>query len=113
MDLERYAYRRRQAFMEYEFYSEGPQGRIRKIIQFQPFSINGFPCYNLSFGDWNEELGDIDDSAISNNGDAEKVLATIARIVMDFTTFYPDFIIHVKGRGEARARLYQMGVNKI
>ncbi|HSC39387.1 MAG TPA: hypothetical protein VLD19_16000 [Chitinophagaceae bacterium] len=112
MDMERYAYRR-QAFMEYEFYSEGPHGRIRKIVCFQPFFFNGLPCHNLSFGDWNEELGNVDDSAVSNNGDAGKVLATIARIILYFTTLYPDLIIHVKGRGEAKARLYQMGVNKI
>jgi hypothetical protein len=113
MDLERYAYRRRQAFMEYEFYSEGPHGRIRKIVQFQPFFINGFPCHNLSFGDWNEKLGRFNDNTVTDNGDAQKVLATVAHIVIDFTTLYPEFIIHVKGRGEARARLYQMGVNKI
>ena len=69
MDLECYEYQRRYAFREYEFYSEGPKGRIRKIVRFRPFSINGFPCYNLGFGDWNETLGEVEYTIVSNNGD--------------------------------------------
>jgi hypothetical protein len=33
--------------------------------------------YNLGFGDYNEITGLIDDKVITNNGDREKVLATV------------------------------------
>jgi len=36
----------------YEFYSEGPMGRIRKIVLYEKI---GNDLFNLGFGDWNEE----------------------------------------------------------
>jgi hypothetical protein len=38
--------------------------------------------FNLSFGDWNEELQKLDDSTRSNNGDRDKVLTTVAYTAM-------------------------------
>lgn len=52
----------------YQFISEGPHGKIRKMIAIKPISgIEGY--YNLSLGDWNELTRKLDDSAISNNLD--------------------------------------------
>jgi hypothetical protein len=41
--------------------------------------------YNLAFGDKNLDTGDLNDLAISNNGDSEKVLATVVAAVYAFT----------------------------
>ena len=41
--------------------------------------------YNLGFGDKNVDTGEIDDNTISNNGDSEKVLATVVVTLYAFT----------------------------
>ena len=91
----------------YEFFSEGPMGRIRKVIQYEKLGENFF---NLAFGDWNEELQQADDSSRSNNGDRDKVLATVAFTVLDFTDQFPNARIVAEGSTPARTRLYQMGM---
>ena len=60
----------------FEFISSGKHGHIRKRILFQPTDMQG--VYNLAFGDLSPE-GEIDDQTISNNGDRDKILATIVR----------------------------------
>ena len=94
---------------QYEFFSEGPKGRIRKMIQFQLIvGINGL--YNLAFGDWDEEEGIINDSAKSNNGDKQKILITIAQTVFNFMKTNPKATILAQGSTASRTRMYQMGV---
>lgn len=65
----------------YDFFSEGPRGRIKKGIFYLQIEENFF---NLAFGDWNKELQDLDDSSRSNNGDRDKILATVAYTALDF-----------------------------
>ncbi len=113
MHLERYPHMRADTFKKYEFYSEGPQGRIKKEVYFHLFNFDTVPFYNLSFGDWNEETQRINNYSVSNNGDAEKVLATVAAIVVDFTSLFSEAIIFAEGSTMARTRLYQMGINKM
>ena len=48
----------------------------------------------------------------SNNHDAEKVLATVARAVIQFTNIYLDAFIVAEGSTPSRTRRYQMGINK-
>jgi hypothetical protein len=91
----------------YEFCSEGPMGSIKKVILYQRIYSN---LFNLGFGDWNEELGKVDDSSRSNNNDREKVLATVAYTALDFTGQEPGAQIFVEGSTPARTRLYQMGI---
>ena len=90
----------------YEFFSEGPMGRIRKVILYEKL---GDDFFNLGFGDWNEELQQTDDSSRTNNGDRDKVLATVAFIALDFTDQFPNARIAVEGSTPARTRLYQKG----
>jgi hypothetical protein len=87
--------------------SEGPQGRIAKGVIYSPIGGN---LFNLAFGDWNEELRDLDDSRKSNNGDRDKVLATVAFTALDFINKFQDAHIYVEGSTPARTRLYQMGI---
>ncbi len=56
----------------YFFFSEGIRGKIAKGIV---YSLIEGDLFNLSFGDWNEKIQDLDDSTRSNNGDRDKVLA--------------------------------------
>jgi hypothetical protein len=91
----------------YEFYSEGPRGTIKKTIIYSPIEDN---IFNLGFGDWNEELQNLDDFSRSNNGDRNKVLSTVAFSALDFTSKFPDALLFAEGSTTARTRLYQMGI---
>lgn len=112
MNAERYDYKSSDTFLDYEFYSKGPKGDIKKVVRFSLVELPKTPYYNLGFGDWNKEKKGIDDFIISNNKDAERVLATVAGAVMDFTDHYPDSIIYAEGSTASRTRRYQMGINK-
>jgi len=68
--------------------------------------------YNLAFGDKDHSTGEIDDKVISNNGDSEKVLATVVATVYAFTDKYPESWIYATGSTKARTRLYRMGISK-
>lgn len=112
MKLKQYEFRINQNKFEYEFNSEGPNGIIKKIVRFSQISTHGFSYYNLSFGDWNNETGSIDDFVVSNNKDAEQILITVAATVISFTNLFPDAIIYSEGSTDSRTRLYQIGINK-
>jgi len=95
---------------KYEFFSEGPKGKIRKVIVFTRINQENF-SFNLAFGDLDDK-GVFNDLIASNNHDAEKVLATVARTVISFTNFYPQAFIYAEGSTASRTRRYQMGINK-
>jgi hypothetical protein len=94
----------------FEFVSEGPKGRIPKLIEFTETNLKDF--YNLAFGDKDEETGQINDRIVSNNNDTEKVLATVVSAVLAFTDKYPDAWVYATGSTNSRTRLYRMGINK-
>lgn len=66
--------------------------------------------YNLAFGDENPETGLLDDSAKSNNEDRDKVLATVANTIINFSDHYGNHLIYATGSSRARTRLYQMSI---
>jgi len=107
MNLPKYPVIAIEAQLLYEFYSEGPVGRIKKVVLYERI---GKDFFNLAFGDWNEALGKVDDSRRTNNGDRDKVLATVAYTALDFTDQFPDARILIEGSTPARTRLYQMGI---
>jgi len=106
-----YNYKISDGYLNYEFYSEGPKGRIKKGVRFTPYNTGGLTYYNLTLGDWNEERKQLDDKAISNNQDREKILITVASLVLEFTTHFPDTYVYAQGSTPARTRLYQMGIS--
>jgi len=67
--------------------------------------------YNLGFGDFDEDTGEISDLSVTNNGDSLRVLATVASTVYAFMKKYPDAWIFVTGSTSARNRLYRMGIS--
>ena len=113
MKIATYPFVRRPESYYYEFYSEGPNGRIKKVVEYFRLEEWEAEVFNLAFGDWDEENNRINDLSISNNADREKVLATVAATVTDFMVNNPDAIIIASGSTASRTRLYQMGITKI
>jgi hypothetical protein len=111
MEMERYSVEKGEEHLAYGFYSEGPKGRIRKLVRFQNTPELGRNAFNLAFGDFDEATGKIDDLIVTNNHDHVKVLHTIAKIVLDFVNLYPNAIIKIEGTSSSRTRLYQMGIS--
>lgn len=99
-----------QTSHSYEFVSKGPKGSIKKVVQFQPTIKSN--VYNLAFGDVDAITGEINDLAISNNEDTEKVLSTVVIAVHHFLHASKDIWIIASGSTLARNRLYRMGISK-
>ena len=110
MNLPKYELRTEKSLMIFEFVSEGYKGEIPKIVKFTETSLKGM--YNLAFGDKNVGTEDIDDTVVSNNGDSEKVLATVVAAVYAFTEHHPEAWVYATGSTKARTRLYRMGITK-
>lgn len=68
--------------------------------------------FNLGFGDYDFANDTIDDKAESENGDAEKVLATVFGILLRFLSDNPDKNVFISGSTPIRIRLYRMIINK-
>jgi hypothetical protein len=113
MHLEKYQYRTDKKCLNYEFYSYGPKGCIKKGVHFQPDILNGIPYYNLVFGDIIIDDETVNDQIRSNNADAEKVLATVAVIVIDFINCFPYALVYAQGSTASRTRKYQMGITRL
>ena len=110
MKIEKYHLKSESSLTTFEFISEGPKGAIRKMIQFQP--TNDPEVYNLAFGDKDPITGDINDLAVSNNGDTEKILATVVDAVYAFFDKHPSAYVYATGSTSARTRLYRMGISR-
>lgn len=110
MKLDRYELIAGRNLTTFEFLSEGKKGKIIKVIQFQQMNLENL--YNLAFGDKNAETGILDDKVVTDNGDSEKVLATVVAALYAFADRYPDAWVYATGSSSARTRLYRMGINK-
>ncbi len=88
--------------MFFIFRSEGIQGIIAKLIIFTPIGKENE--WNLAFGDL--KSNDIDDSVITNNQDAMKIIRTVAKATLDFFDAYPTSSLIIKPVDEKRSRLY-------
>jgi hypothetical protein len=110
MKLDRYELKSDDLLTTFDFLSEGPKGKIEKVVQFSLIYQNNL--YNLAFGDRDYLTGQIDDKIVTDNGDSEKVLATVVAAVYAFCDRVPDALIYATGSTAARTRLYRMGINK-
>lgn len=110
MKLDRYELKAGSSLKSFEFLSEGKNGKVVKIIQFQKMNLNNL--FNIAFGDKDFQTGNLDDMAITDNGDADKVLATVVSAIYAFTYKYPDSWIYATGSTAAKTRFYRMGINK-
>ena len=99
-------------FQEYQFYSLGPKGKIKKIVRFQKLQDEPL-VYNLAFGDQDIETGVVSDLIATNNDDRDIVLATVANTINDFCDHHGNHFIYATGSTPVRTRLYRMGINRI
>ena len=93
--------------LEFKFISGGPNGEIPKVVQFMETSDPSI--YNLAFGDLLQD-GRVDDHVKNNNKDRNKILATVAATVYEFTARYPDKHVFFTGSTPERTRLYRMAL---
>lgn len=99
--------RERRDLGVFDFISIGKFGAIPKRIAFIPTAIPY--VYNLAFGNM-KEGGEIDDVSVSDNGDRNKILATLAKVIDQYTHKYPERFIYFRGSTKERTRLYRMAV---
>jgi len=98
----------KEGYSVFEFLSVGRRGVIAKRIIFAP---TDYPyIYNMTFGDIdiNNEINDL---SISDNGDRNKILATLAYAIEEYLEKYPDRIIFFTGSTYGRTRLYRMAIS--
>ena len=108
MKYEMYSdYRYTNDYSVFDFISIGKYGAIPKKITFTSIGFDN--VYNLAFGDVNEN-GDLDDYRISNNGDRNKILATIFTVVDFYTKRYPERWIVFRGSTKERTRLFRIAI---
>ncbi len=110
MQIEKYELEADRSLTTFDFVSQGPKGAIHKQIKFQPMIES--KLYNLAFGDVDPKTGGIDDLAVSDNGDTEKILATVVSAVYLFLDHYPNITVYASSSTKARTRLYRMGINQ-
>jgi hypothetical protein len=87
---------------KYSFTSIGKK-RIVKIVEFT--LIGSGDVVNLAFGD---SLADtnLDDFIVSDNGDIIKVIATVIKVMQEFTAEFPHLTIAFAGSTPGRMKLY-------
>ena len=111
MELPRYQIECSVGSKYFEFVSSGINGSTVKVVKYVPFP-NQSELFNLGFGDKNIETGELNDLVVSNNGDTDKVLTTVAVTVYDFFEAHPYATVYLKGSTESRTRLYQISISK-
>ena len=59
MSLNHYEFSSGKTFLDFEFDSEGRNGKIRKAVRYSPENANGITYFNLGFGDLNKETEEL------------------------------------------------------
>jgi hypothetical protein len=95
-------------FGTFDFISCGRNGNILKRVAFTQTEDKG--VYNLALGDVDED-NEIDDLAITDNGDRNVVIATVVFIVEAYTRRFPERRIAFRGSTAERTRLYRMVIS--
>jgi len=111
MDIDRYEIESSIGSKYFEFISSRINGNIVKVVKYVPFP-NQEGIFNLGFGDKNIDSGELDDLVVSNNGDTDKVLATVAMTLYEFFEEHPLATVYLKGSTPGRTRLYQISISK-
>lgn len=112
MNIPKYDFLTNTDLTLFRFESNGSSGEIVKGIAYTVTKDE--TLYNLGFGDLifdpiqNGYI--IDDLAVSNNGDRNTVLATVAKSAYKFSEKYPERNIFIKGSTKARTRLYRRAI---
>lgn len=97
----------RESYSIYEFSSVGNRGIILKRVIFSPTEYTD--VYGLILGNVNT-YDEIDEYTVSNNGDRNKILATVVNIISIYLNKYSERSIYFTGSTAARIRLYRMAI---
>ena len=90
MNLPQYEVTPDENLYKFTFISEGKNGKVEKIVLYEEINEGVF---NLAFGDKDITTGHINDRIVTNNGDTEKVLATVISTVYTFFDKNPNAYI--------------------
>ena len=93
MDKPFYEFELTEEALRFEFESVGRQ-IIKKVVVYEATTIPNI--YNLAMGDLTPE-GYVDDEVVSNNGDRNQILATIAQTLLLFFEKYPSSFVVFSG----------------
>lgn len=104
MKLKRYSHKLRWVNLEFEFRSIGPRGVIEKRVRYDTTMRHGIEVVNVALGDYNENTGDVDYKAKSNNRDTDLVMATVASICLRILALCPTVRLYAEGATPARNR---------
>ncbi|SDD50963.1 hypothetical protein SAMN04487996_101198 [Dyadobacter soli] len=110
MKQPKYRYTTGLSSLVYKFTSIGPKGNVKKIVIYSPTQSPSI--YNLAFGNYIECDDDLDDLTVSDNGDTQKVLATVVSTLQFFLKKHPKAWVFAKGSTKSRTRLYRMGISR-
>jgi hypothetical protein len=91
----------------FRFVSEGRHGSLIKIVSLDEIRLD---IFNLSLGTILPN-GEIDFDSITNNGDRNKILVTIANIVDIFLEKHPGKSVYIAGSDERRTLLYRRAID--
>ena len=109
MELERYQTSISRDHKVYNFVSVGNKGKFIKKVIFSETDQDGL--YNLSLGDYNTKTKEIDYYSISDNGDRDKILATVVACLFSFFKYNLKAWVYTYGSTPTRTRLYRMGIS--
>ena len=94
----------RKSTTRYEFISIGPQGQVKKRIEFTPLRKRGY--YNVAFGDVMKD-GKVNDTVYSNNQDIVKIMSTVMDTMKDFLKENPTAKLLFTGSTDDRTEFYK------
>lgn len=115
MHLDSYKLLARQDMLRFEFYSDGPKGLLKKEIEFTKlYAMDRITsAYSISLLDMDIFGNYVRDKVATSNGDGDKVFATVAKAIIQFSNMYPKALIHAQGSTAARTRLYRIQISKM
>lgn len=94
-------------FRVFTFISKGRHGDLLKVAHFDEIDSSTF---NLALGTILDD-GSIDYDTTTNNGDRNKILVTVARIVYLFTEKHTGKDVFIRGSDYRRNLLYQRAIS--
>ncbi|AYB32585.1 DUF6934 family protein [Chryseolinea soli] len=109
MNSEHYPLRASDDYLSYSFLSLGHRGPILKVITFDPIEAEPHQVFNLSLADTVNATKQIRDDVISDNGDKNKIIETVAESINIFSGHYFKAYILIRGNSSSRNRMYQNG----
>ena len=95
---------------EYTFLSKGPRGTIRKIVELERYRETDI--FNVLLVDEIDGKR-MDDTELTGNNDAMKVINTVVHIVEKFFTAFPGMAIFISGNTPVKKLIYQRKVYKM